>query len=232
MIDVKATILSTIKDRIARLRFLGRNDPATFKKILHLIVLDDLYDWSTWLEDEKETQLRLQEARLQYILNNCEFDIKNTKYMPFYINVNTPQTNDTWKRIWDDPSVRFVTSATTEKEKYQKPTCNRSQQAHFITLNAAGYPDIDFDSLTDCEKMDIYIDKTSGLMFYWNFDTCTWEQTSPQGLSEKDVVNIIEDNRQGIASTMDGDTIVTAPADKGSVSTIDMVTAKDAEDLL
>lgn len=232
MIDVKATILSTIKDRIARLRFLGRNDSKVFKKILHLIVLDDLYDWSIWLEDEKETQIKIKEARTQYILDNCEFDIKNTKFMPFYINVNTPQTNDTWKRIWDDPSIKIVGSAKEQKSKYQKPTCNRAQQAHFVTLNAAGFPDIDFDSLTDCEKMDIYIDKTSGKMFYWNFDTCAWEQTSPQGLSEQDVVDIIEDNRQGIASKMNGDTIVTAPAQKWSVSTIDMVTAKDAEDLL
>jgi hypothetical protein len=50
MIDVKMTILETIKDKMKRLRFLGDNNPKTFKKILSLIVLDDLYDWSNYLD--------------------------------------------------------------------------------------------------------------------------------------------------------------------------------------
>jgi hypothetical protein len=49
MINVKDTIYSTIKDRIDKLRFLAVNDSKVFKKILYLIIMDDIYDWSKYL---------------------------------------------------------------------------------------------------------------------------------------------------------------------------------------
>jgi len=50
MIDVKMTILETIKDKIKKLRLLGQNNPKVFKKILSLIILDDLCEWSDYLD--------------------------------------------------------------------------------------------------------------------------------------------------------------------------------------
>jgi hypothetical protein len=49
MINVKNTIYSTIKDRVDKLRFLAVNDSKAFKKILYLIIMDDVYDWSNYL---------------------------------------------------------------------------------------------------------------------------------------------------------------------------------------
>jgi len=51
MIDVKETILETIKDKIHKMRFLGQYDTKTFKHILYLIILDDIYDWSDYLDE-------------------------------------------------------------------------------------------------------------------------------------------------------------------------------------
>jgi len=51
MIDVKNTIFETIKDKIQKMRFLGQYDLITFKHILYLVLLDDIYDWSNYLDE-------------------------------------------------------------------------------------------------------------------------------------------------------------------------------------
>ena len=51
MIDVKNTIFETIKDKIQKMRFLGQYDPIIFKHILYLVLLDDIYDWSNYLDE-------------------------------------------------------------------------------------------------------------------------------------------------------------------------------------
>lgn len=109
MIDVKMTILETIKDKIKRLRFLGDNNHKTFKKILSLIVLDDLYDWSNYLDAPQHIQKKLQDLRNQYILCQRDFKIQHAPYQDYYVNVNTPQSNDTWKRVWDSEHVIEIT---------------------------------------------------------------------------------------------------------------------------
>lgn len=113
MIDVKMTILETIKDKIKRLRFLGDNNPKTFKKILSLIVLDDLYDWSNYLDAPQHIQKKLQDLRNQYILCQRDFKIQHAPYQDYYVNVNTPQSNDTWKRVWDSQHVIEILNDTS-----------------------------------------------------------------------------------------------------------------------
>ena len=60
MINVKFTIIESIKDRIKKLRFLAQNNYNIFKKILYLIILDDLYDWSSYLDDSLLIQEKLK----------------------------------------------------------------------------------------------------------------------------------------------------------------------------
>jgi len=50
MIDVKRTIFRNLKKGMDKLRLLANNDTKLFKKILFLIVLDDMYDWSDYLD--------------------------------------------------------------------------------------------------------------------------------------------------------------------------------------
>lgn len=64
MIDVKTTILETIKDKINRMRMLGENHACTLKKVLYLIILDDIYDWSNYLNQNQAIQRKLQELRV------------------------------------------------------------------------------------------------------------------------------------------------------------------------
>jgi hypothetical protein len=38
-------------------------------------------------------------------MKDCAFIIENTFEDDYYTNVNTPQTRDTWKRVWDSENV-------------------------------------------------------------------------------------------------------------------------------
>lgn len=108
MIDVKRTIFGNLKKGIDKLRLLGNNNTKLFKKILFLIVLDDIYDWSAYMDSSQHIQKRLQELRINFIMCNRDLDICRFPPGREYVNVNTPQTNDTWKRVWDDPDVKLI----------------------------------------------------------------------------------------------------------------------------
>lgn len=190
MINVKGTIFETIKDKINKMRFLGYNDPATLKHILYLIVLDDLYDWSDYLEDPQPVQKQLQDLRIQFILNHGEFIIDNVDSEDFYVNVNTPQTHYTWKRVWDAPDLVIVDDVEQAQvaDNHAKPftpdsTCPVSityfgGEGDLIPQDKNHKPSVDFDTLTICEKMNIYINRETGQMFYLDPETCTWKQVS------------------------------------------------------
>ena len=186
MIDVKNTIFETIKDKIQKMRFLGQYDPITFKHILYLVLLDDIYDWSNYLDESQSIQKRLQELRTQFILDHGEFIVKMTSPNNFYVNVNTPQTNHTWKRVWDAPDVVTIESVEQELETTVNarpftpdPTCPVSLTyfgtGETIPADRYGKPSVNFDTLTICEKMNIYINRDTGKMFFLDPQTCTWK---------------------------------------------------------
>ena len=59
MINVKGTIFNTLKTSFDRMRLLAENKPETLKKIMFLVVLDDIYDWSDYLDEKQSVQKRL-----------------------------------------------------------------------------------------------------------------------------------------------------------------------------
>lgn len=87
MIDVKQTILSTIKDKINKMRFLADFNYKSLKKILSLIVLDELYDWSAYLNSPQAIQKKLKDLRTNYILCQKDFNIERSD-QNYYTNVN------------------------------------------------------------------------------------------------------------------------------------------------
>lgn len=179
MIDVKNTIIETIKDKLQKMRFLGQYDPITFKHILYLIVLDDIYDWSSYLDENQAIQKRLQELRTQFILNHGEFIIQTTSPNHFYVNTNTPQTNDTWKRVWDAPDVKIIESVSQivpeRKPWTPDPTCPVS----IVYFEGEDAPTIDVSTLTTCEKMNIYINRDNNTIWYLD-QNCVWKQVAIQ----------------------------------------------------
>lgn len=76
MIDVNKTITTTLKTRLDEVRYLARNNDKEFKKLLYLIVIDDIYKWSEYVNESQSIQKQLKELRMQYILRNCEFNLQ------------------------------------------------------------------------------------------------------------------------------------------------------------
>lgn len=189
MIDVKRTIFETIKDRFDKMRFLGDNNPKALKKILSLIVLDDIFDWSAYLDDSQAVQKRLQEMRTNYIMCNKEFLIQYLPMDNYYINVNTPQTGTTWVRVWDHPEVIEVPFVEDVVDPETQPTSfvpNYNCEIEFVYFGGdtdkykedpeTHKPSIDLNTLNTCEKMNIYINRKTGQEYFLDPDTCLWKK--------------------------------------------------------
>lgn len=194
MINVKRTIFNAIKDQFDKMRFLGENNPDFLKKILFLIVLDDIYDWSDYLDENQSIQKKLQEMRTNFILCN-KIDACNFPFNQFYVNVNTPQTSETWKRVWDAPCLTIVEEVTPiiPEELHPEPftpdpNCPMSityfGEGEKIPADNTGAPYVDFATLTICEKMNIYINRQTGQMFFLDPETCTWKPLKGEFASE------------------------------------------------
>ena len=247
MINVKATIFNTLKTTFDKMRFLGDNNKKLLKKIMFLIVLDDLYDWSNYLDENQSIQKRLQEMRTQFILCNREFEICRFPFKQYYVNINTPQSNDTWKRVWDAPDLIVIddierkSSGTkpVTQEWIPDPTCPIST-TYFggeddpIQAKSDGTPDIvNFNELTVCEKMNIYINRETGIMYYLTPE-CVWKAIN-QGLDYDQVLQMIRTNRGKINHTWKPNSIqleIVDESDSDADSELELLTADDLEDIV
>jgi len=64
-------------------------------------------EWS----QEKEPQYihdHLIKLRNQLLLCDKAFDVQYIDSSNAYVNVNTPQTNDTWKQLWDNSKTTLL----------------------------------------------------------------------------------------------------------------------------
>lgn len=112
MINVKGTIYKTLLQKVHKLRYLAQTNEKAFKRILTLVILDDMYDWAGQLNQPQSILKELKEARTQYILSNCDFLIDHDKIgSDFYSNVNTPQSLLTWTRLFDSEYEELVPKA-------------------------------------------------------------------------------------------------------------------------
>lgn len=216
MIDAIHTVTSTIKKKLDELRFLGKNDTKTFKRILQAIILMDLIEWcgdhSEY--DDQTVQSRLEEIRDSIFLRNCEFDIKHTG-AKVYASVNIPSSNDEWKLVTDAPFVKILnTSIQPIVNNYFAEISNTTcipKEVPFenyktiqqetvidgeIKVKSVSIPDIDISNFDDCERMNTYI-KTNedGSKEIWFLDSDgTWKSgyTSQNGVGTEQVNSLID----------------------------------------
>lgn len=265
MIDVKKTITSSIKDRIDKLRKLGENNVNAFKKILYLIVLDDVYDWSGYLDAPQKVQRKLKEARIQFILNNPELIMEREpevyenalgesiiiKHRQPYVNVNTPQTNDTWKRVWDNLGgagnildVDIPQTTPTPPTSWElDPSCKIEMVYYQNIVDANTGKTLDgppnnivISRLTVCEKMNIYVNRATKEAYILNNETGEWEQLSgSEGMSSSEVRTLVESMRQGITNKFENGVVTHELTDtNGSTETagLSVASTEELEDLL
>jgi hypothetical protein len=53
-------------------------------------------------------QEKLIQKQIDMILCNPAFKVQYTDTSAAYVNVNTAQTNSTWKRVWDSPNITQI----------------------------------------------------------------------------------------------------------------------------
>lgn len=221
-----------------RLRFLADNDTAAFKKVMYVVILKDLAEWSKFMGNDC-TYKQLIKKIDEYILRNPEFIIDRTSNTSAYVNVNTPQTNITWQRVWDDPSViynrEYEKPINPKDYSYtEDPTCKPSI-VYFDSLDEIGEPKVDRSKLSVCEKMNIFIDRTTGQAWYikedgnWavlkgQADSVDWENVINHPEIYQGIRHEVTDNATvKVELLVDGES-----SDEG----VKVATADDLEDVL
>lgn len=101
MIDIKTTIYKNIVDKINYMRYQAVDNPATFKTIMGLVVLDFMIEWVEGTDEFHHILQALIEKRQNILTHNSCINPVYADTSTAYVNVNTPQTNETWKRVWD-----------------------------------------------------------------------------------------------------------------------------------
>lgn len=110
---INSTIQQSIIDTFGKLRYQAKDDPKAFKDILKIVILDDIIEWSNsasgMQSDLKKMQQKLRDLQIQFILCNSAFSKQYIDSETAYVNVNTPQSNSTWKRVWDsEQAITFI----------------------------------------------------------------------------------------------------------------------------
>ncbi len=174
MIDVKKTILETINDKINRMRFLGENNPKKLKTLLYLIVLDDIYDWGNYIGESQVLLDKIKELRTNLILCNPDFKIQRS-VIDGYFSTNTPQTSiyysDPIEDVYQiDKKIDPIDAVDPWKEDEsceQKITFFGGPTDKY-SANADGTPKINLNDLTVCEKMNIWVNRETGVAYYYD----------------------------------------------------------------
>lgn len=204
MIDVEQTLLDTIIAQVNELRFHAHDDPNCWKKIIYLTILNDLYDWSYYREDKVEIQNKLKQLRIDFILKNPMFGIVHKPYSGVYTNVNTPQNNDTWKRVWDNINViyaenvelsRSIDYNDPENLKYEpNPTCTTKliYLPYGDKIVMGENTPIVQKHLTTCEKMNIYVDTETNKAYYLTSAGIWQLLNTNDNLQEEDIKRMIK----------------------------------------
>lgn len=107
MIDVDKTIYKNVLNVVNRMRYQADSNKNAFKAILQLIFVNDMIEWAS--QEPEEVKEKLHKIQQQLILCNAHITPEYEDTSLAYTNVNTPQTTDTWKRVWDsDNAIKIL----------------------------------------------------------------------------------------------------------------------------
>lgn len=113
MIDVKGTIYKSINDAFGMLRYQAKDDPKAFRSILEVSMVDYMLHWASGLLEPQENLQKLVDLRHDLLMCNSAFKLQHLDNSTAYVNVNTPQSNADWKRVWDAHNVLSPEKDTT-----------------------------------------------------------------------------------------------------------------------
>lgn len=105
MIDVKNTIYKSINDAFGKLRYQAKDDPKVFRSILEVSMVDYMLQWAAGMLEPQENLQKLVDLRHDLLMCNSALKLQHLDNSTAYVNVNTPQSNTDWKRVWDSKTV-------------------------------------------------------------------------------------------------------------------------------
>lgn len=233
MINFHETVFQTIKDKIDKMRFVAKNDTKAFRSILNLIILNDVKEWAIYNNECKAKIDYLSKRIDEYILQHSEFIISRQP-ITSYTNVNTPQTILDWQRVWDNPEV--VYNRETEIPVDSKPSFeidpSYNPKFQYFDHLVNGLPPYDLNLLTNEEKMDLYIDRSTGLVWYldevgnWQLVRQPEQEISWDDVQDKPTVY------QGVTTEINNDVLNTELTIEPEYGEIELTNDNDVEDML
>lgn len=203
MIHTRKTIFKTLQKRIRELTKHANLSPKEFKQIMIAVILNDMKEWSEYIP--KDDPNKIVKQLEDYLRNNCFLIERIPENTYAYVNVNTPQTNDTWDRVWDrecsvlaDPEL-VSADYTWEPD----PTCEikfvyfytEENQTPYTYLRTT-YGNHGEKLKTVCDKMNIFIDRKTGEAWYLDIDG-TWKPVANSEGSSVDpstIISIVKEN--------------------------------------
>ena len=153
-----------------------------------------------------------------------------------YRNVNTPQSNDDWKRVWDAPVSTIISGKIKEITSLEPwtpdPSCTPIV-VYFDNYKSDGTPDLDVTKFTTCDKMNVYINRFDNSAYYLNYNGEWIKITNNTGVTEARVNELIQKNKQGITSKLSDKTKIVKLSDNASdYIESELITVDDIENLL
>ena len=99
------SLIDSTKKYLSNLQDLGINDPITIHDLNTFKMFHRLHVWATWMSAEEKVLRKLVKLMECVIRNNSNLKMTRVPTGIYYTNVNTFQTDYTWKRILDDPNL-------------------------------------------------------------------------------------------------------------------------------
>lgn len=105
MDKIASCIIDNSLSQLFQAEYLAKYNISTIKAINYLIVVHNIYKWTTWFEIDTKTRKSLETKMNDIILANSEITLDNQVHELIYSNVNTPQSIHDWQTIYDNLEV-------------------------------------------------------------------------------------------------------------------------------
>jgi len=207
------------------------------------VILNDLKEWSEYIP--KDDPNMIVDILENYLMDKC-FILDHMPVDQFaYVNVNTPQTNTTWQRIWDKQNNETPDLEKETRTDYSwevDPTCD-VQIVYFykteLDSSALSYLYRQYGRhgeylKTVCDKMDVFIDRETGLGYYLTTDG-EWKLIGgDSNMSDERVLELIRTHRGKINRTWEDSHVALEILDDQAEanSNLELLTVNDVEEML
>lgn len=115
MLDHLQTLYNSVTAQLKDMRKRATWNKTEMKHIMLMIILGDLIEWSNSITKADPKWYKIRDA---YMMSHPEFILARRSdpyHDRLYTNVNTPQSDELWDRIWDRPDAALIKKVDSPK---------------------------------------------------------------------------------------------------------------------